>query len=89
MFKASFGLWTHKDHISHNVPSYLYLIGLCHICNKLMVRFLCIDHLMTHVITINDVYKEAKETISKKTPPCPTMPLKDEALQHLHETLRL
>jgi hypothetical protein len=43
----------------------------------------------THVITINDVYKEAKEAISKRTPPYLAMPLKDEALQHLHETLRL
>jgi hypothetical protein len=41
----------------------------------------------THTITINDLCKEAKETLSKRTPSYPIMPLKDETLQHLCETL--
>ncbi len=42
----------------------------------------------THVITINNVCKKTKEMISKKTPSYLVMPLKNEALKHLCETLR-
>jgi hypothetical protein len=50
VFMASFGLWTHKDHISHTCQVIYDIIGLCHIYNKPMVRFLCIHRLMTHML---------------------------------------